>query len=58
MENRWPPPAIHIHERMDFIMPSPRKLGTSAFISLPGHQIEQSGALCQSSVAVGIGESM
>lgn len=33
-------------------------LGNSAFISLPGHQIEQSGALCHSSVAVEIGESM
>lgn len=58
VENRWLPPAIHIHECIYFIMSSPRKLGASASISLPGHQIEQSEALCQSSVAVEIGESM
>jgi len=36
-------------------MSSPGKLGASAFISLPGHQIEKSEALCQSSAAVEIG---
>lgn len=55
VENRWLPPAIHIHECIYFIMSSPGKLGASAFISLPGHQIEQSEALCQSSAAVEIG---
>lgn len=42
VENRWPPPAMHIHECIYFIMSSPGKPCTSAFISLYGHQIEQS----------------
>lgn len=55
VENRWPPPAIHIHECIYFIMPSPGKLSVSAVLSVPGHQMEQSEALCQSSAAVEIG---
>lgn len=47
VKNRWPPPTIHIHECIYFIMSSPGKPCTSAFISLYGHQIEQSEALCQ-----------
>lgn len=47
-------PSIFMSALISLCLP----LGNSAFISLPGHQIEQSGALCHSSVAVEIGESM
>lgn len=47
-------PSIFMSALISLCLP----LGNSAFINLPGHQIEQSGALCHSSVAVEIGESM
>lgn len=47
LRNRWSPTSIHIHECIEFILPSPGKRHSSAFISLYGHQIEQSEALCQ-----------